>query len=180
MDFEETSETSRRILDVPSIKRCRLRTKNDLRTHGRSESERSDKKSNYKSNTNYVRTWITMCSLPPCQRRLTKLITHFLKYYAGLRCDDGLFMTWNRSNSLETRPVTDLSGTFSRTIYELTPTNFARTYFDQNSIQQLGNTEDLMTENELTTKLFLNASDQPTLRLSPRLVRTENWFRFIY
>ena len=54
---------------------------------------------------------------------------------------------------METRPVADLSA--SRTDYELTPTNFARTYFERNSFQERENTEDSMTENELVTFLTL-------------------------
>ena len=74
---------------------------------------------------------------------------------------------------METRPVTDLSETTSRTDYELTPTNFARTYFEQNSFQERENTEDSMTENELVTFFTL-----PTNQLQQPPLDT-NWFRFI-
>ena len=50
----------------------------------RTESERSTKKQLKKTNTNYERTWSTMCLLPSYQRTLTTLITHFMiQYYVG-------------------------------------------------------------------------------------------------
>ena len=90
-----------------------------------------------------------------------QLITHFVKSKMRTNSDLTTYHSLHgKLNFEETRPLTDLSETSSRTNYELTTTNFLRTYYEQNSFQEGDNTEDSMTESELVT--FFDASDRST------------------